>query len=82
MIRVPVLRCHTAKNGHAANQGFDSAFYIKRSNNQTDELWRGDQLAEKPFDNRLLSETFTREAVKFINEGGIGEAVRCECWGT
>lgn len=47
-------------------QGFDEAFYIKRSNNQTDELWRADQRVEKPFDNAHLTETFTREAIHFI----------------
>ncbi len=47
-------------------QGFDSTYYIKRSNNQTDELWQNDQLLEKPFENRLLTEQFTREASRFI----------------
>ena len=48
------------------DQGFDHAYYIKRSNNQTKELWRGDKLAEKPFDNRLLTEQFTKDAIGFI----------------
>lgn len=47
-------------------QGFDSAFYIKRSNNQTKKLWRGDRLVADPFDNRRLTEQFTREAIGFI----------------
>ena len=47
-------------------QGFDSAFYIKRSNNQTKKLWRGDELVANPFDNRRLTEQFTQEAITFI----------------
>ncbi len=49
-------------------QGFDSAYYINKSNNQTKELWRGDELIEKPFENRLLTEKFTREAIAFIEK--------------
>jgi arylsulfatase A-like enzyme len=48
------------------NQGFDSAFYIKRSNNQTKKLWRDEKLIADPFDNRRLTEQFTSEAIKFI----------------
>lgn len=48
------------------NQGFDEAFYVKSSNNQTKKLWRNDELAADPFDNRLLSEQFTKEAIEFI----------------
>ena len=48
------------------NQGFDSAYYIKRSNNQTKKLWRGETLIADPFDNRRLTENFTAEAIKFI----------------
>ena len=47
-------------------QGFDQAYYINKSNNQTKELWRGDELLEKPFNNRLLTENFTSEAIEFI----------------
>jgi len=47
-------------------QGFDTAYYVNKSNNQTKDLWRGDDLIEKPFENRLLTEKFTREAVRFI----------------
>jgi arylsulfatase A len=50
------------------NQGFESAFYIKRSNNQTKKLWRGDKLVANPFDNRRLTEQFTREAISFIRQ--------------
>ena len=47
-------------------QGFDMAYYIKMSNNQTKELWRADEMVANPFDNRLLTENFTKEAIKFI----------------
>ena len=53
-----------------ANQGFDEAFYIRMSNNQTKKLWRNDKLHADPFDNRRLSEEFTREAIRFIRAGG------------
>lgn len=48
------------------NQGFDHAYYITKSNNQTKKLYRGDKLLEDPFENRRLSEQFTAEAIKFI----------------
>jgi arylsulfatase A-like enzyme len=47
-------------------QGFDSSYYITHSNNQTKKLWRGKKLIEDPFENRLLSEKFAGEAIKFI----------------
>lgn len=47
-------------------QGFDNTFYINKSNNQTDELWRDDKLIEKPYKNRFLTEQFTRKAIEFI----------------
>ena len=47
-------------------QGFDYTFYINKSNNQTDELWRDDKLIEKPYKNRFLTEQFTRKAIEFI----------------
>lgn len=47
-------------------QGFDSAYYIKASNNQTKKLWRSSELIADPFDNRLLTEQFTAEAIRFI----------------
>lgn len=47
-------------------QGFDHTYYINKSNNQTKSLWRGDELLEKPFDNRLLTEKFATEAISFI----------------
>ena len=48
------------------NQGFDTTYYIKKSNNQTKKLWRGDKLEADPFNNSRLTEQFTREAVSFI----------------
>jgi arylsulfatase A-like enzyme len=47
-------------------QGFDFTYYINKSNNQTKELWRDDELIEKPFKNPLLTEQFTAESIKFI----------------
>ena len=49
-------------------QGFEHAFYITASNNQTDKLWRNGKLVAEPFDNRRLSEEFTKEAISFIKE--------------
>lgn len=48
------------------NQGFDAAYYITKSNNQTKQLYRGAELIEEPFDNRRLTEQFVAEAVRFI----------------
>jgi arylsulfatase A len=47
-------------------QGFDYSYYITKSNNQTKKLWRDGELLENPFDNRMLTEQFTKEAVQFI----------------
>jgi len=47
-------------------QGFETAFYINKSNNQTKKLFRGDELIANPFDNRRLTEQFTVEAIRFI----------------
>ncbi|NQT40755.1 MAG: sulfatase-like hydrolase/transferase [Planctomycetes bacterium] len=49
-------------------QGFDFSYYITKSNNQTKKLWRGDELVEDPFANPLLTEQFTREAIRFIKQ--------------
>ena len=48
------------------SQGFDTAFFITKSNNQTKQLYRNEQLVADPFDNRRLTEQFTAEAVRFI----------------
>lgn len=50
------------------DQGFDSSYSIPMSNNQIDEIWRGDKIEVKPTDNRLLTEMFTNEAKRFIRE--------------
>ena len=47
-------------------QGFDTAFYINKSNNQTKKLWRDEDLVADPFNNSRLTESFTTEAIKFI----------------
>ncbi len=47
-------------------QGFETAFYITKSNNQTKKLFRGDELIANPFDNRRLTEQFIGEAIQFI----------------
>jgi len=49
-------------------QGFDRTYYTNKSNNQTTQLWRGDEVAEDPFDNRRLTAQFTREAIRFIDK--------------
>ena len=49
-------------------QGFDSAYYLTASNNQTKQIWRADEVVEDPFDNRRLSERITAEAIRFITE--------------
>jgi len=54
----PPLRPH--------RQGFESTCYLNKSNNQTKELWRDDEVIAKPFDNRRLTEIFTTEAIKFL----------------
>jgi len=50
------------------NQGFDRTYFIKKSNNQSRILYRKDEVLEKPFENRLLTEKFTNEAISFIKE--------------
>jgi arylsulfatase A-like enzyme len=49
-------------------QGFDSAYYIDKSNNQTRKIWRNDDVVEEKFVNRHLTQQFTEEAVKFIKK--------------
>lgn len=50
------------------DQGFDSSYYIPMSNNQIDEIWRGNEIEVKPTENRMLTEMFTTEAKRFIRE--------------
>ena len=49
-------------------QGFGSAYYLTHSNNQVKTIWRGDDIVENPFDNRLLTEKITDEAIRFVKE--------------
>ncbi|MES2982352.1 MAG: sulfatase-like hydrolase/transferase [Verrucomicrobiota bacterium] len=58
--QVPETRPH--------RQGFDSAFYCPMSNNQLQEIWRDDEIAIKPVDNRHFTEHFHTEALRFIRE--------------
>jgi arylsulfatase A-like enzyme len=58
--RLPANRPH--------RQGFDSAYYLDSSNNQTRKIWRGDEVVEDPFDNRRLTQQFTAEGIRFIRE--------------
>jgi arylsulfatase len=50
------------------DQGFDSAYYIYMSNNQGRDMYRDRKLVQKNWDNRLLTETFTEEVIRVINE--------------
>ena len=47
-------------------QGFDVAYYVDKSNNQTKKLWRDDDIVESKFVNRHLTQQFTDEALRFI----------------
>lgn len=49
-------------------QGFDSSYYSSHSNNQTRKTWRGDEVVEQKNVNRMLTEQFTTEAIRFIKE--------------
>ena len=49
-------------------QGFDSTYYLSHSNNQSTKIWRANEIVEDPFDNRILTERFTAEAIRFIRE--------------
>lgn len=46
--------------------GFDTTYYINKSNNQTKQLWIGDRVMTNPFDNRLLTQQFTENAIQFV----------------
>lgn len=48
-------------------QGFDSTYYLLASNNIGRDVYRDDKIIHKKFDNRLLSETFTKEVIRVIN---------------
>ena len=53
-------------------QGFETAYYISMSNNQTKKVWRNDEVIEDPFENRLLTRQFTDEALEFIRTEATG----------
>ena len=48
-------------------QGFDETYYLLASNNIGRDVYRGDEVVHKKFDNRRLTETFTEEVVRVIN---------------
>jgi arylsulfatase A-like enzyme len=50
------------------DRGFEEAFYIRSSNNQTTKLWHNEKLIADPFDNHLLTEQFTSAAIRIIRE--------------
>lgn len=56
------------QNMSPENQGFESTYYIRMSNNQNRDMYRDGELVQKKWDNALLSETFTDEAIRVINE--------------
>lgn len=56
------------KNMSPENQGFESAYYIRMSNNQNRDMYRDGELVKKKWDNALLSQTFAEEAIRVINE--------------
>ncbi|MFM7182308.1 MAG: sulfatase-like hydrolase/transferase [Verrucomicrobiales bacterium] len=47
-------------------RGFNESLCILSSNNQTKKLWRNGELVTDAVDNRLLTEHFTREAIRVI----------------
>ncbi len=49
-------------------QGFESAYYIRMSNNQNRDMFRDGGLVQEKWDNRLLTQTFAEEAIRVINE--------------
>ena len=49
------------------DRGFDEVLCTLRSNNQVTELWRGEEVVEDPFVNRLLTERFKDAALAFVD---------------
>lgn len=47
-------------------QGFDTTYYLNKSNNDTRTVWSDDAIVEKPFDNAMLTKQFTDRAIEFI----------------
>ena len=56
------------QNMSPENQGFDSAYYIRMSNNQNRDMFRDGKLVQEKWDNRLLTQTFAEEAIRVIKE--------------
>ena len=50
------------------DQGFQSAYYIRMSNNQNRDMFRDGKLVQEKWDNALLTETFAEEVIRVINE--------------
>jgi arylsulfatase A len=48
------------------HQGFEETYYINKSNNQTKQLWRGEEIESERFDNSRLTENFIKEAIDFV----------------
>ncbi|MCF7955855.1 MAG: sulfatase-like hydrolase/transferase, partial [Phycisphaerae bacterium] len=49
-------------------QGFDFSYYSSHSNNQTRKTWRGDEVVEEKNVNKMLTEQFTTEAIRFLKD--------------
>jgi arylsulfatase A len=47
-------------------QGFADSYFLTHSNNQVKTIWSGGDVVEKTFDNRLLTEKLTAEAIRFV----------------
>ena len=56
------------QNMRPEDQGFDSAYYIRMSNNQDRDMFRDGKLVQKKWDNRTLTQTFAEEVIRVINE--------------
>jgi arylsulfatase A-like enzyme len=56
------------QNMSPENQGFDSTYYIRMSNNQNRDMYRDGKLIQKDWDNALLSQTFTEECIRVITQ--------------
>lgn len=60
---------HVGNKAMAPNhQGFDSSLFILMSNNQSRDMYRDGELVREEWDNRLLTEAFTEEALRVIHE--------------
>lgn len=60
---------HIGVNGMGPeDQGFGSVYCIYMSNNQNRDMYRDGKLVKKKWDNRLLTETFSEEVIRVIEE--------------